>query len=58
MYENCAYRLSNNLRLSETFILPFFPILFQDKQKLIRNSFKETYGLQTNKYFELFYLTF
>ena len=58
VYENCAYRLSNNLRLSETFILPFFPILFQDKQKLIRNSFKETYGLQTNKYFELFYLTF
>ena len=35
-----------------------FPILLQDKQKLIRNSCKTTFGWHSNKYFEIFHLTF
>ena len=35
-----------------------FPILLQDKQKLIKDSCKATYGLYHKKYLEIFHLTF
>ena len=46
MYENCADRLSNNLRLNEISILIFFPILLQNKEKPIRNSCKSNLWLK------------
>ena len=44
VYEIRAEHLSNNLRLSEIYIL--------NKQKPIRNSSEATYGPHSNKYFE------
>ena len=50
MYENHTDHISNNLRLNEISIIVFLPILFQNKQKLIRNSSKRTYELHPNKH--------
>ena len=58
VYETCADRLSNNLRLNEISLLSFF----QFYRKINRNQLEivanGTYGLHSNKYFEILNLTF
>ena len=58
VYENRADHLSNNLRLNEISILPFFRFYFKIKRNQLKIVVKATHGLHPNKYFEILYLTF
>ena len=58
MYENCADYLSNNLRLNEISILPFFQFYFNRNRNQLKIVVKATHGLHPNIYFEILYLTF
>ena len=58
MYENCADRLSNNLRLNEITILSFLQFYCKITRNQLEIVVKATYGLHSNKYFEILNLTF
>ena len=58
VYENCADRLSNNLRLNEISTLSFFQFYCKINRNQLEIVVKATYGLHSNKYFEILNLTF
>ena len=58
MYENCANRLSNNLRLNEISILTLFQFYFKINRNQLEIVVKATYSLHPNKYFEILHLIF
>ena len=58
VYENRADRLSNNLRLNEISILSFLQFYCKINRNQLEIVVKATYGLHSNKYFEILNLTF
>ena len=58
LYENRADRLSNNLRLNEISILSFLQFYYKINRNQLEIVVKATYGLHSNKYFEILNLTF
>ena len=53
MYENCADRLSNNLRQNEISILIFFPFYCKINKTQLKIVLKATYGLNPYEFFEI-----
>ena len=58
VYENCADRLSNKLRLNKISILTFSQCNFKINRNQLELAVKATYGLRSNKFFETLNLTF
>ena len=58
VYENCADRLSNNLRLNEISILTCFQFYFKINRNQLELVVKATFGLHPNEYFEILQLAF
>ena len=58
VYENCADRLNNNLRLNEISILTFSQFYFKLNRNQLEIVVKATYGLHPDKYFEILHVTF
>ena len=58
VYENCADRLSNNLRIIEISIITSPQFYFKINRNQLEIVVKTTYGLHPNKFFKMLYLTF